>query len=77
MPDSRANHETYRMSYLTDTERRRGSGLRGYYNTKDMDERCDRFRGLGGVWSVQDSEVCEALWCIQYPKHSNEAKPMY
>jgi len=62
---------------LTDAKKTWGSGLSGYYNAKDMDERCDRCSVLGGVWCPRDPEVCEALWCIQYPEHCDEAKLLF
>jgi hypothetical protein len=58
---------------LTAATLRWGMGLKGYFNVESIDRRCDISKTLGGVWYPQEPEVCEAMWCTQYPENCNEA----
>jgi hypothetical protein len=61
---------------FTTATTRWGLGLKGYFNAESMNHRCDISKTLGGFW-CQEPEVCEAMWCTQYPDNCNEASLLF
>jgi hypothetical protein len=62
------------MINLTVARTEYGPGMKGWNNVHSMEERCRVAKEIGALWCPIHEELCQGMWCAQYPDHCHEAE---